>query len=120
MLLLGLLLLAATAAFVGLLIADNLSGGPDYSVSVFGNHVATMNSLSIFLAGLALALFFGLSLALIVAGLTRAHHRRLDRRLAARSAQAQPPPHSGSDAMAEPPAESTAKHSKRHRFRFSH
>ncbi|WP_369359633.1 hypothetical protein [Streptomyces sp. cg2] len=49
MLALGLLLLAVTGAFVGLLIAANLSGGPDYGVTVLGNHIVTLNSLAIFL-----------------------------------------------------------------------
>jgi hypothetical protein len=68
MLLLGLLLLGATAAFTSLLIADNLSGGTDYSVVLLGHSVATMNSLEIFLAGLALALIFCLTLAVTWAG----------------------------------------------------
>ncbi|MFI6931723.1 hypothetical protein [Streptomyces sp. NPDC050287] len=77
----GLLLLAATAAFTGLVIADNLSGGPEYNVSVLGNHIATMNSLEIFCSGLALALIFCLGLAVAASGTThhgtthRGHHR---------------------------------------------
>ncbi|MFI8084414.1 hypothetical protein ACIF6L_26890 [Kitasatospora sp. NPDC086009] len=66
MLLLGLLLMAAAGAFTGLLIADNLNGGPDYQVSVLGSDLVTLNSLAIFLAGVALALLFCLGLALIV------------------------------------------------------
>ncbi|MFD9597905.1 hypothetical protein ACFWA9_34830 [Kitasatospora sp. NPDC059973] len=65
MLLLGLLLMAAAGAFTGLLIADNLDGGPDYQVSVLGSDLVTLNSLAIFLAGVALALLFCLGLALI-------------------------------------------------------
>ncbi|MGW3071536.1 hypothetical protein [Kitasatospora sp. NPDC001132] len=65
MLLLGLLLMAASGAFVGLLIADNLSGGPDYQVMILGHRLVVLNSLSIFLAGVALALLFCLGLALI-------------------------------------------------------
>ncbi|MFD0410643.1 hypothetical protein [Kitasatospora sp. NPDC127116] len=65
MLLLGLLLMAASGAFVGLLIADNLSGGPDYQVTILGNNLVALNSLSIFLAGVALALLFCLGLALM-------------------------------------------------------
>ncbi|MFE5189864.1 hypothetical protein [Streptomyces sp. NPDC056628] len=71
MLFLGLLLLAATAAFTGLLIADNLSGGPEYTVSVLGQEIATMNTLAIFCSGLALALLFCLALATVRAA---AHH----------------------------------------------
>ncbi|MEU6477062.1 hypothetical protein ABZ858_09240 [Streptomyces sp. NPDC047017] len=77
MLLIGLLLLAATGAFVGLAIAGNLSGGPDYSVSMLGNHLVTMNTLAIFSAGLALALLFCLGLSLMAGAAT--HHRRLHR-----------------------------------------
>ncbi|MFE7561447.1 hypothetical protein [Kitasatospora sp. NPDC057500] len=65
MLLFGLLLVAATAAFTGLLIADNLSGGPEYQVTILGNDLVTLNSLGVFLAGLALALLFCLGLALV-------------------------------------------------------
>jgi hypothetical protein len=69
MLILGLLLLACTAAFTGLVLAGNLSGGPDYKVTVLDNHIATMNSLAIFCAGLALALIFALGVAMAVTGL---------------------------------------------------
>ncbi|WP_377269178.1 hypothetical protein [Peterkaempfera sp. SMS 1(5)a] len=79
MLLLGLLLAGATAAFVGLLIAYNLSGGPEYTVTMFGHDLVTMNHLSAFLAGIALTLVFGLGLALMAAG--AAHHRRRSVRL---------------------------------------
>ncbi|WP_243640134.1 hypothetical protein [Streptacidiphilus pinicola] len=76
MLLFGLLLLGATAAFTGLLIADNLSGGPDYSVVVLGNTIATMNGLEIFLSGVALALIFCLGLAMTRVGGQLARRRR--------------------------------------------
>ncbi|MER5352323.1 hypothetical protein ABT093_18585 [Kitasatospora sp. NPDC002551] len=72
MLLFGLLLVAATAAFTGLLIADNLSGGPEYQVTILGNQLVTLDSLGIFLAGLALALLFCLGLALAAAARRRA------------------------------------------------
>jgi len=72
MLFIGLLLLAATAAFTGLAIAGNLSGGPHYTVSVLDQHIATMNALAIFCAGLALALLFTLGLATV---LNAATHR---------------------------------------------
>ncbi|MFB7738968.1 hypothetical protein ACFC08_32170 [Streptomyces sp. NPDC056112] len=77
MLLIGLLLLAATAAFTGLVIADNLSGGPHYPVSVLGNHIATMNTLEVFSAGLALALLFCLGASLLTGAAT--HHRHAHR-----------------------------------------
>jgi hypothetical protein len=76
MLFLGLLLLAATGAFTGLVIADNLSGGPEYTVSVLDQEIATMNTLAIFSSGLALALIFCLGLAVMRSGATHRRHRR--------------------------------------------
>ncbi|MET9833297.1 hypothetical protein ABZ078_29225 [Streptomyces sp. NPDC006385] len=75
MLFLGLLLLAATGAFTGLVIADNLSGGPEYSVSVLDQGLATMNTLAVFCSGLALALLFCLGLAMVRRGATHHRHR---------------------------------------------
>lgn len=79
MLILGVLLLACTAAFTGLALADNLSGGPDYNVTVLGHQIATMNSLAIFCAGLALALIFGLGCMMAMTGglLRRRKSRKL-------------------------------------------
>jgi hypothetical protein len=68
MLLLGLLLLGATGAFAGLLIAYNSSGGPDYTVTMFSNNLGTLTSLQIFLSGIALALLFCLALAMTAGG----------------------------------------------------
>lgn len=75
MLLIGLLLLGATGAFVGLAIAYNLSGGPQYTVSMFELDLATMNALAIFCSGLALALLFCLSLVVTLDGAARRRHR---------------------------------------------
>lgn len=75
---LGLLLIGASAAFTGLLIAYNLGGGPGYTVSVAGNNLSTLNSLEIFLSGLALALLFGLGVVLLSRGV--AWHRRREAR----------------------------------------
>ncbi|QKW18121.1 hypothetical protein HUT16_02745 [Kitasatospora sp. NA04385] len=74
MLLLGILLFAASGAFAGLLIADNLGGGPETGVTVLGHQIATMSTLGAFLAGLALALLFCAGLALVGGGL-RMHRR---------------------------------------------
>ncbi|MGW0632145.1 hypothetical protein [Streptomyces sp. NPDC002758] len=79
MLFLGLLLLLASGAFTALAIAGNLSGGPDYSVSVLGHHVATFGPVAVFCSGLALALIFCLGIALMASG--AAHHRRRSPRL---------------------------------------
>ncbi|GAA3768680.1 hypothetical protein ACFS5L_22130 [Streptomyces phyllanthi] len=73
MLIIGLLLLAATGAFIGLAIAYNLSGGPEYTVAIFDESVVTLNSLAIFCTGLALAFLFCLGLFLARSG---AVHRR--------------------------------------------
>jgi hypothetical protein len=81
MLILGLLLLACTAAFTGLVLADNLNGGPDYNVTVLDHHIATMNSLAVFCAGLALAVIFGLGVLMALGGLSL--RRRTSRKFAA-------------------------------------
>ncbi|MGW0765821.1 hypothetical protein [Streptomyces sp. NPDC002676] len=70
---LGLLLLVATGAFTVLAIVGNLSGGPDYAVSVLGHHIATLSPLGVFCSGLALALIFCLGLVVMAAG-TGHHH----------------------------------------------
>lgn len=75
MLLIGLLLLAVTGAFTGLVIADNLPGGPEDTVSVLGNEITTMNTLAIFCSGLALALIFCLGLAMTMRGSAHRRHR---------------------------------------------
>ncbi|MER8187578.1 hypothetical protein [Kitasatospora sp. NPDC094015] len=76
MLLLGLLLMAAAGAFTGLLIADNLSGGPEYQVAVLGQDLTTTNTLEAFLAGAALALIFGFGLLLLIMAAGRSRRRR--------------------------------------------
>ncbi|WP_436775305.1 hypothetical protein [Yinghuangia sp. YIM S09857] len=64
MIFLGLLIAAAAAAFAALLIAYNTSGGPEYTVSMFDQDMVTLNSLAIFVSGLAIALIFCAGLAL--------------------------------------------------------
>lgn len=76
MLLLGVLLLGASGAFICLLIAYNSSGGPEYDVAMFGHHLAMVNGPRIFLAGIALTLLFGLGGAMTMAGGARARGRR--------------------------------------------
>ncbi|MBD0422439.1 hypothetical protein H0H10_25325 [Streptomyces sp. TRM S81-3] len=76
MLFLGLLLLAVTGAFTALLIIGNLSGGPEYTVSVLGQQIVTLNALAIFSSGLALALIFCLALAAVKSGASHRRHRR--------------------------------------------
>ncbi|MEV8093120.1 hypothetical protein [Kitasatospora sp. NPDC085879] len=85
MLALGLLLLAATGAFTGLLIAENLDGGPTTTVTMFGNDLATMNSLAIFLAGIALTLLFVLACLMVLMGRRRARRRGAELRASRRA-----------------------------------
>ncbi|MFJ8443562.1 hypothetical protein [Kitasatospora griseola] len=80
MLLLGLLLFAASGAFAGLLIADNLGGGPETAVTVFGHHIGTISTLGAFLAGIALTLLAAAGIALVAAGLRRHRRRRATHR----------------------------------------
>ncbi|CAL9663262.1 hypothetical protein [Streptomyces sp. enrichment culture] len=80
MLVLGLLLMAGAAAFAGLLIADNLSGGPDYTVSLLGSEPFTISTLGAFLGGIALTLIFGLGMWMLLAGTVLARHRGKKRR----------------------------------------
>ncbi|MFD5560493.1 hypothetical protein [Kitasatospora griseola] len=83
MLLLGLLLFAASGAFAGLLIADNLGGGPETGVTVLGHHIGDISTLGAFLAGIALTLLAAAGIALVTAGLRRHRRRRAAHRVAA-------------------------------------
>ncbi len=74
MMVIGLLLAAAAAAFTALLIAFNTSGGPEYTVSLFGSHPFTISTLGAFAGGLGLALVFALGMWLMREGLGL-HHR---------------------------------------------
>ncbi|WP_121701572.1 hypothetical protein [Streptomyces sp. E5N298] len=80
MLVLGLLLIAGAAAFAGLLIAYNLSGGPDYTVTLLGSEPFTISTLGAFLGGIALTLIFGLGMWMLLAGTVLARHRGKKRR----------------------------------------
>ncbi|MGW8063882.1 hypothetical protein ACVV2G_16805 [Streptomyces ziwulingensis] len=75
MLVLGLLLMAGAAAFAGLLIAYNLSGGPDYTVTLLGSQPFTISTLGAFLGGIALTLIFGLGMWMLLAGAMLARRR---------------------------------------------
>ncbi|MFI2372840.1 hypothetical protein [Streptomyces sp. NPDC018833] len=76
MLALALLLVLATGAFAAIAVVENFSGGPDYTVEIFGNQIATLSAPGLFLAGAGLALLFCLGLALLASGLKRRHHVR--------------------------------------------
>ncbi|MFJ8043739.1 hypothetical protein ACIRBX_24885 [Kitasatospora sp. NPDC096147] len=127
MVLLGLLLLCAVAAFTGLLIADNLDGGPSYTVTVLGNDIATMNSLSIFLAGIALTLLFGIALLLLLAGSMRARRRSRERAaltaaatLAGAEAPAATPAAQDATPTAGPPTAGAGATQRKHRLHLGH
>ncbi len=55
---LGGLLAGGAGAFTGLLIAYNTSGGPKYTPEIFGQSLATLNTLGVFCSGIALGLTF--------------------------------------------------------------
>jgi hypothetical protein len=88
MMALGVLLFCLTGAFTGLVIADNRSGGPTYSVTMLNNHIATLNSLEIFVSGIVLALIFAFGLWLTFGGAARARRRTVALRQARREAAA--------------------------------
>ncbi|MFD7644626.1 hypothetical protein ACFV4P_28715 [Kitasatospora sp. NPDC059795] len=117
MLLLGLLLFAASGAFAGLLIADNLGGGPETGVTVLGHNIGTVNTLGAFLAGIALTLMACAGIALMSAGL-RWHRRRRAERVVADEHTAVDPtvdPATGSTADPTRTAQRPPSH-PRHRF----
>ncbi len=121
MLLLGILLFAASGAFAGLLIADNLGGGPETGVTVLGHQIATMSTLGAFLAGLALALIFCAGLALMGGGLRWRRHRRTvppeETRLAQdRTAEPGGLPTADRPAADQPPTAQRPTGRPRHRF----
>ncbi|MYS86133.1 hypothetical protein [Embleya scabrispora] len=76
MIVIGLLIAAASVAFAALLVAYNTSGGPEYTVSMFDQNMVTLDTLSAFLAGLALALLFCAALALVAMGMRMRTRRR--------------------------------------------
>ncbi|MGK4584596.1 hypothetical protein [Kitasatospora sp. HPMI-4] len=121
---LGLLLLVVSAAFAALMISQNLEAGSNYSIMLFGNHIATMNALEIFLAGIALTLLFALGWLMASSGIRRHRRRAVARRadkradkLAAREARRGP---TGDpevdDAVRDLDAGKSPPATRRHRF----
>ncbi|MFD9124062.1 hypothetical protein [Kitasatospora sp. NPDC059571] len=92
MLLLGLIFLMVSGTFTGLLIADNLHGGPATQVSVLGNDIGAYTVPKAFLAGVALTLLFVAGAAMARHGILRARRRAVEleatRLTAARTAPA--------------------------------
>ncbi|MBF9068590.1 hypothetical protein [Streptacidiphilus fuscans] len=66
-----LIIAAAAAAFAGLLIADNRGDSPKYHVTVLNHGIGTVSTLDAFIAGLVLALLFGLAMGLGFGGRSR-------------------------------------------------
>ncbi|MFG3660092.1 hypothetical protein [Streptomyces sp. NPDC047706] len=106
--LLGLLLAAAAAAFGTIAVVENFTGGPQYAVEMFGNQIATLSMPGLFLSGVALALIFCLGLAMMASGLKQ--RRRVREVLASAPAASTEP---GTE-MAQP------VHRRRGRHIFGH
>jgi len=85
---LGLFLVLLSGGAVALLTAYNRLGGPDYSVTLFGNEVGVVNGLQIFYAGIALALLFCLGLWLMAMSARRSRAMRAEIRAARNDAKA--------------------------------
>ncbi|GGV13521.1 hypothetical protein GCM10010275_63320 [Streptomyces litmocidini] len=126
--LLGLLLLGATGAFIGLAVSEN-TGGPDQTVMMLDHRIATMNGLAIFLAGVTLTVIVGLACAMMAAGAARARRRRaLGRRAQepaeSRSHPRERDPHEERDAAPPRTEDDTTaaggQRPRRHHFRFGH
>ncbi|GHJ37451.1 hypothetical protein [Streptomyces sp. TS71-3] len=104
LLLLGILLVAGTAAFAGLLISYNTGAGPDYTVTLLGNQPFTINTLGAFIGGICLTLLFGLGLSMLLGGSSlmrrrkgqhRAYRRDMRQATAERDAMARRLPETG-------------------------
>ncbi|MEU0214832.1 hypothetical protein ABZ281_06750 [Streptomyces sp. NPDC006265] len=112
MLVLGLLLVLGTGAFVAIAVVENFSGGPEYAVEIFGSQIATLNAPGLFLSGVALALIFCLGLAAFASGLKR--RRRMNAVLA--SASESP----SAQGEGREPLPSQSGHRRRGRHIFGH
>ncbi|GDY32665.1 hypothetical protein [Gandjariella thermophila] len=67
---LGMLLVAASAAFVALLVRDNIRG-PVYTPTIIGHALPSLNVLAIFVSGVVLAVLFCLGIWMVAAGARR-------------------------------------------------
>lgn len=82
LIILGVLLAGGVGAFTGLVIAYNTAGGPRYTPEIFGQSLATLNSLGAFVGGVALGLIFSFGLWLIAGGTKHITRGRRFRRVA--------------------------------------
>lgn len=81
MVFLGLLLVLLAVGATALVAGFNRSGGPEYTVTLFGNDVATVNTWQAFLAGVAVAVLVCVGLAMIMVADRR--HRAVGAEVAA-------------------------------------
>jgi ABC-type nickel/cobalt efflux system permease component RcnA len=88
MVLLGLLLVVLSGGAAVLLVANNYSSGPEYSVLAFGNEIAVVNGWQIFMAGVVLTLAFFLGLWMIAAAGRRRRRMRSEVMAARHDAEA--------------------------------
>lgn len=82
LIILGLLLAGGVGAFSVLVLAYNTAGGPRYTPEIFGQSLATLNTMGVFVAGIVLGLIFSLGLWLIVGGTRQVTRGRRFRRVA--------------------------------------
>ncbi|HET9142323.1 hypothetical protein [Actinophytocola sp.] len=87
MLFLGLLLVVASAAATALLVAYNSSGGPEQTVVLFGQDLATVTPLQAFVSGLVISLVFCVGVWMMTAASKRSRAVRSEYRTARREAR---------------------------------
>ncbi|KAA2258772.1 hypothetical protein F0L68_23370 [Solihabitans fulvus] len=86
MLILGLVLIVLSAGYTTLLFAYNNSGGPYYTVTMFGHDVASLRPAGVFAAGILTALVFCLGVWMVVSTERRRRVARLQYREARQEA----------------------------------
>ena len=82
LIILGALLAGGVGAFTGLVMAYNTSGGPRYTPEIFGQPLATLNTMEVFVAGSVLGLIFAFGMWLIAGGTRQVRNGRRFRRVA--------------------------------------
>jgi len=82
LIILGAPLAGGVGAFTSLVLAYNRAGGPRYTPEIFGQSLVTLNTLGVFVTGIALGLIFSIGLWLIAGGTRHVTRGRRFRRLA--------------------------------------
>lgn len=82
LIILGALLAGGVGAFTGLVMAYNTSGGPRYTPEIFGQPLATLNTLEVLVAGIALGVIFSFGVWLMAGGARQVMRGRRYRRVA--------------------------------------